>query len=405
MRFGIIIPTYWGRKTEEPFNPSDAVYDHPTPLDGQGTLERALRSIAVLNEKDIVIVVLAVSTCDEISEQVERRVMSIIEPLKATYDIKLISHSHLERIKERAEECGKQKYNDLLDLRGYSNIRNMCLFAAGSLDLDAAILFDDDQVYEDNDYLKKVKENIGKEIYGNKILGIAGYYRRPNDDCMLDPESNPVYSWWPSAQEMNSAFSIITEGARLKKTPFVFGGNMIIHKDLFRMICFDPKVTRGEDIDYLLNAKFFCHDFILDRELHIKHLPPPKTAPLWRRFREDVVRFVYTREKLRQQPVSVLEPGMRFVHSTEMDPYPGCFLGEDLEDIIFKTSMIMGMDYLKKQDGESYEECMKNIQISKSLIKCDENPYRDYMNMRKRWESMMRELPMERGVRDVIENS
>jgi hypothetical protein len=45
MRLTVIIPSYWGRASNQPVNPEDAVYDHPTPLDHEGTLARALESI------------------------------------------------------------------------------------------------------------------------------------------------------------------------------------------------------------------------------------------------------------------------------------------------------------------------------------------------------------------------
>jgi len=47
--------------------------------------------------------------------------------------------------------------------------------------------------------------------------------------------------------KMNEAFDkIIGTEPRLKETPFVFGGNMVIHRDLFSVIPFDPNVPRGE---------------------------------------------------------------------------------------------------------------------------------------------------------------
>ncbi len=41
--------------------------------------------------------------------------------------------------------------------------------------------------------------------------------------------------------------------------------------------------------------------FFLDNTLSIKHLPVPKSHPQWMRFREDIYRFVYQREKMTAQ--------------------------------------------------------------------------------------------------------
>ncbi len=67
---------------------------------------------------------------------------------------------------------------------------------------------------------------------------------------------------------MNEAFGkIIGSDPRLKETPFVFGGNMVIHRDLFTVVPFDPEVTRGEDIDFLINAKMFGFKLLSDEYL------------------------------------------------------------------------------------------------------------------------------------------
>lgn len=98
---------------------------------------------------------------------------------------------------------------------------------------------------------------------------------------------------------------------------------MIIHRNLFKTVPFDPNVTRGEDIDYLINAKMFGFHFFLDRELSIKHLPPKKTHPVWKRFREDIYRFLYEKAKIDSQRDL---PNMNKVTSHDFDPYPGNFL-------------------------------------------------------------------------------
>lgn len=51
MKTAMVIPTYWGRESSIGWKEGDAVYDHPTPLDREGTLARAIESIKILNEK------------------------------------------------------------------------------------------------------------------------------------------------------------------------------------------------------------------------------------------------------------------------------------------------------------------------------------------------------------------
>ncbi len=72
---------------------------------------------------------------------------------------------------------------------------------------------------------------------------------------------------------------------------------MILHRELFLSVYpLTPFVTRGEDVDYLINSRIFGFSFFLDNTLSIKHLPQPKSHPQWKRLREDIYRFVYQRQ-------------------------------------------------------------------------------------------------------------
>ena len=50
----MIIPSYWRREERLGIKDTDAIYDHPTPLDQDGTLKRAVDSIRILNNKDLI---------------------------------------------------------------------------------------------------------------------------------------------------------------------------------------------------------------------------------------------------------------------------------------------------------------------------------------------------------------
>ena len=186
---------------------------------------------------------------------------------------------------------------------------------------------------------------------------------------------------------MNQAFDeIIATKPRLKETPFVFGGNMVIHQDLFRVVPFDPNVPRGEDIDYLMNARMFGFYFFLDSELSIKHLPPPKTHPTWQKLRVDIFRFLLEKAKLdNQRPIS----NMNMVSPEDFDPYPGCFLKADLEDKICRSNLMLALDYLAKGDKVGCEEALNNIFLAKSFVKDHPDPFGDLLRLQKSWQKMM----------------
>ncbi len=386
MRATIVIPSYWGRASSEPLNLDDAVYDHPTPFDLEGTVGRALESIQVLENRDFNVVVLACATSNDIAVNVEERVREIVEPFRGKFPVAVVSHGFEAMIKKKVIESGSGVDPGLVSLTGYSNIRNMCLIAAELARSEVAVLFDDDEVYEDPRYLDKVFETVGTEYGGKPVLAVAGYYLRPDGSYLLPPPEEWWMTEWPMVPLMNEAFGIIAEEPRLKPTPFVFGGNMVIHRDVFHRVAFDPNVRRGEDIDFLTNCKFFDIDFVLDRELSIKHLPPKTHVPAWQHFRENIYRFIYAREKLRRQ---VPGEGMRRVSVEELDPYPGRCMRDDLEDMIFRTSVLMGLMYTQESDSFGFNESMRNIHIARFDAPPDHDPFDWYLDCRARWEKLM----------------
>jgi hypothetical protein len=192
---------------------------------------------------------------------------------------------------------------------------------------------------------------------------------------------------WDKIDRMNEAFErIIGRGPRLKETPFVFGGNMVLHKETFKCVPFDPSVTRGEDIDFLINIKMFGYKFFLDNTLSIKHLPPPKPHPIWKQLREDILRFVAERAKLRDQ---VPEEGMVHVSAQELDPYPGAFLRDDLEEKVARACEILSEHYREEGNEADAKQALKNIDIAHGQAISEDNAFQRLIGIKRLWEEMM----------------
>ncbi|MCK4777731.1 MAG: hypothetical protein KAS39_05080, partial [Actinomycetia bacterium] len=246
----IVIPSYWGRESTEPFNPKDDVYDHPTPLNEKGTLERALDSFSILKDRDFRVVIIGIATHPSLYKKCESKLSKIIKKFQKSLEVYLFSYSELEKAKQYFSQISKGELLPLLSLKGYSNVRNMCLLSLLFLGSELLILFDDDEIMVDSDYISKAEEDICEEVNGKKVLGKAGYYLRPEGDFYKIPETeDPVEAEWGCIKAMNKAFQIISREPRLKPTPFAFGGNMVVQKELASKVAFDPFVTRGEDID------------------------------------------------------------------------------------------------------------------------------------------------------------
>jgi glycosyltransferase involved in cell wall biosynthesis len=256
------------------------------------------------------------------------------------------------------------------------------------MDSDIAVLIDDDEVFEDPGFIGKAREFIGKTINGEFVGAVAGYYLQPDGDWLVECKETAWAKYWDKTDRMNEAFKkIIGEGPRLKETPFVFGGNMIVHRDVFTRIPFDPNVTRGEDIDFLINMKMFGYKFFLDNKLSIKHLPPPKSHPVWKQLREDIRRFAFERAKLRDQNTAPKK--MAHVSAEELMPYPGAFLTDDLEEKIAGASSILADHYRFEGKEEDAKEALKNIDIAVESA-LSKNALEKLIDTQKLWEDIMK---------------
>lgn len=388
MRTTVVIPTYWGRKKEIGWREGDAVYDHPTPIDEEGTLGRTLESMKILKNKDFKLIILICPTTDEVEKEAQEKVKKIIGEVRLGIETYIFTVDNLREIKEICINRGLNKdVIRLLNLKGYANVRNMCLYASHILSSEVTILIDDDEIFENPGFIDMAKEFIGKRVYGENIYGVAGYYLNKHDEYYDDVNMEPWMTYWDRFGSKAKAFDkIISCGPRIKHTPFAFGGAMVIHKNMYQVVPFDPNITRGEDIDYLINARMFGFHFYLDNKLSIKHLPPKKNHPVWQRFREDIYRFLYERTKIRSQyEVS----NMQRVDAEDFDPYPGEFLKDDLEDKIYKTNVLLAIEYLAEGKVEACKESIKNIFISKYEAIPKRDPFTEYRHIQKSWEKLI----------------
>jgi CRP-like cAMP-binding protein len=383
----MVIPTYWSRESAVGWQPGDAVYDHPTPLDQEGTLGRALDSLHTLEDKDFSLVVLACSTAPDVEAQAEARVREIVSMHDPPVETYVISHSHLANIHAALNGAGADSLTHVLSLTGYSNIRNMCLYIPYVLGAEAAVLIDDDEFFDDPGFMAKASEFVGTRFMGQTIDGVAGFYVNAKGTYYDDvPSEIHWMTYWDRFGSKREAFDKIIPGEpRLKVTPFAFGGCMVIHRALFRTVPFDPRVTRGEDTDYVLNARMYGFSFFLDNQLYVQHRPPSSHSPTWQRFREDIFRLLYSRAKIQGQ---TQETNMSLVEAEDFDPYPGEFLKDTLDDKILKTNLILALDYLTDDRVEDAKETIRNIWLANTKAIPEDNPFQAYLEFQRSWTAL-----------------
>jgi hypothetical protein len=131
--------------------------------------------------------------------------------------------------------------------------------------------------------------------------------------------------------------------------------------------------------------------FFLDNTLSIIHLPPEKPHPTWLRLRQDLMRFCYTRLKLRQQ-----EPGSdrAMVVPEELKPYPGNFLENDLTLRAFLSHNLLAREYLTQGDSEAARQAMKNLALMDCLEKRGSGIYQTYLNTVSHWQALQEWLAL-----------
>lgn len=322
----ITVPTYWTWKDGKA-HVGDVPYDHPTPLNQEGTLARLLESLRTIDGPEFKVVIITAVTDLSLGKLAEIRVEEIIDPFKDSFPIVQFAGSDLALLQELLARLGFQQ--KLVSLQGYGNVRNIQLIVAQAMGAEVVVGLDDDEVIADRDYLKKAVEFAGKTWKGKSVDGVAGFYLDSHGRTKVREKSGETEAenvFRRKAAIMNAATEAVERHhGRLVETSFVYGGNMVIHRRMFEEIPFDPYIPRGEDIDYLINGRLKGYHFFFDKELAITHLPPPAGPHL----REDIVRFIYEREKLR---MARGQPGLKEVLPESLDPYPGAFLGEDLEE-------------------------------------------------------------------------
>jgi hypothetical protein len=298
----------------------------------------------------------------------------------------LLAASQRQALQNFVLQEGKGEWLDWLSPAGYSQMRNLTLILANIWEAEVLVSLDDDEVIDDPNFLAKIEEDLAFLGREHPILGLAGIYRQADGGVLL-PE--PTAAWtepWPKTRWMNEAFrELILSGPRLKPTPLGFGGNLALSAPLWRRLPFDPALTRGEDVDYILNARMFKVPFFLDNTLSIVHLPPEKPHPAWLRLRQDLIRFCYTRLKLKQQEPG---PGMVRVTPEELKPYPGNFLEDNLELLACQSHTLLALEYLAQGDSEGARQTLENLVLMHRINRSDNNVFQTYLGLAAQWQDL-----------------
>jgi hypothetical protein len=371
----IVIPTYWTFVKEV----EESVFDHPVPYRKRGTLERCLRHLEELGIEDDIMVFPAPT-----HNNIERKVNKILSKF-SRLNLHMFDEEDLLFIKnllhtKRFPEAFSKHFN----MGHYPNVRNIGFAMAALRKADVVVQIDDDEIVEDPNFVEKALEFIGEKVSKKRLWAKGGYYVNKKGKWKL-PQINPhIREQWLKETYINDALKQgIQSKKRLSKITMALGGNMVVHKNVFTKVPYDPFNTRGEDVDYLINCRHFKYSFLFDNQLKVKHIPSRIVVGYWAKLRQDIYRFVYLREKFKYLNLDV----------SDFDPYPGVFLREDLENRIVATCVNYTKHCMDKRKLHDAKEYLKNAtEVLEEAKRRAESVGNAYFEFQKQWKKFMRIL-------------
>jgi hypothetical protein len=389
MDLSIVFPMFWGREKKEVVKDGDYFYDHPTALDDEGTIPALFESLSILKDRAFDIIAVAGANHPSLAAAVETRAAELLSRYAAQAGVTLhnFSYSHMQRLHDYLRELGRADLVETISLVGYSPLRNACLVAAHILGKDVAVSIDDDCLFVEPLYIGRIKAKILSDFEGRPIRAYCGPYLTARETIYLDPPTAPHTVYWNVVEVMNEAFRrFIVESPGMKEVPFAIMGNIAVHRDFYTRCPLDPPMRRGEDMDWVMNAHILGERFVMDTELLIKHVPPPRPYPTWRPLREDIYRFLYQQAKIANSRDG---DGYHALDRERYLPYPGTFFQESFPVRVTQACTILAIDYLTRNEPDHAREALANIHHAHILALPDRDPFQAYLAFQKKWEAMM----------------
>lgn len=375
----VIIPTFWTRRRGRISDSPLTVYDHPTPVDSDGTLPDCLRSLEEVEGLGQVVLIVA-ATDHGIEHAAEDRVRAILEDFPGI-DALVFGPAELGSLHRRLEQIEFADMIDGVSLMGYGAVRNVGLMAAAVLGHESVVFLDDDQVITDKAFLQRAMEGLGEQLDdGRPILAKSGYYTDADGKHQRYSDPHWYDIFWRQEDAVNEALAQVDAPPRIQPTSIAFGGCLALHRDMYCNVSFDPWVMRGEDIDYVINARMHGGDVFLDGEWHVIHQPPHPANPAVH-FRQDVYRFVYEHRKLEFAKSQV---DLRQVTPESMMPYPGGFLGSSVVWRALLTAILRGLS--GKGGGQYFK--VARVALKDASNYALENCH-NYFDFQRRWPMLM----------------
>ncbi len=392
MNPAVIIPSFYTAPTRKRSVPSD-LYDHPTPVNMQGTLGRCLDSLANVRGLGQVIVIVTAEGSDDVAKQAEDQVQQLVEKYPQMHTL-VVGRAEAAIVQQRLEQLGFGDQSEAIGLSGYSSIRNLGMVLAQVLGFDSVVFLDDDEVIEDEGFLEKAMYGLGKLTKkGIPILAKSGFYYNDEGTYTSKSQKRWYNHYWQQGRAFNNWINRAMQGPRLSRSNHVCGGCLALHKETFRRLSFDPWIKRGEDLDYLLNLRMYGSDIWFDNQWSLTHLPP-RDRHEGHRFYRDIYRWVYEYYKIEfsRAQIDLLQ-----IKPSSLMPYPGPFLEPGITKRIKRTAFLRS---LVRPDKKKYREGAK-VAANEATEYAQENCTK-YFEYQYTWGDIMARMESDAGLRQAL---
>ena len=350
MNPAVIIPTFHTAPTKRGASKPSNLYDHPTPLNEQGTLGRCLNSLQQVRGLGQVIILVAAE--GGVEDEAAKKVQNIANQFPQMHTL-VIGRAEAEIVQQRLDQLGFGGQQEAIGLTGYSAIRNLGLVVAQVLGFDSVVFIDDDETIEDEAFLEKAMYGLGKLTKkGIPILAKSGFYFNDEGTYYSKSQNRWYNHFWQQGRAFNNWISKAMSGPRLSRSNHVCGGCLALHRETYRRLSFDPWILRGEDLDYLLNLRMYGSDIWFDNKWSLHHLPP-ESASEGTRFRQDIYRWLYEYRKMEYSRIQI---DLMQVKPSSLEPYPGPFLEPSIVRRIRITAFLRS---LARPDKKAYRKAAK----------------------------------------------
>ena len=380
----IVIPSYWSR-TDDLVQVGDVgIYDHSTPISKPlPELETCLQSLEQV--RGVLRVIVLVVAPPAFADSARARVDGICRSHPSLNPM-VIGRREAQEVIHVIDQVAPGLDGEPCSLRGYGAIRNMGLAVAATLGHDVVVFLDDDEVALSDSFLIDAVYGIGLETrQGLPIQAKSGYYIDRNDSPYAS-QDKPGWQdrWWAKRKEFNEWMQQALSNTRISRSNFVCGGCFAIGAEAFCSVAFDPLITRGEDLDYLLNLRMHGFDVWFDNEWYVRHLPP-KVPSHAARFLQNVYRWDYEVKKLEASREII---NLRHVTPESLRPYPASWVDEPLlRKRIFRTALARA---IKGPERRAYLEVL--LSGRKEAERWAASVARDYFAFQTYWPQIMASL-------------